>query len=222
LSERAAVAWSGGKDSALALYEVASSGELEVDCLLTTLTEDYGRVTMHGVRAELLELQAEALGYKLERVYIPANASNQVYEERMREALTRLLHRGVRRHVFGDIFLEDVRRYREEMLARLDIRGVWPLWGRDTGELARRFVALGFRAVVCCVDLEQLGPSYLGREFDTSFLQKLPAAVDPCGERGEFHTFVYDGPGFKRRISFRRGEMVLRDNRFYYIDLLPL
>lgn len=221
MRRRAAVSWSGGKDGALALYEVISSGDIEVACLLTTLTEGDERVAMHGIRRELIEQQAAALGYALEKVYIPNGAANRVYEERMGEAYEGLARKGIRSHIFGDIFLEDIRAYRERNLARLGLVGLWPLWAKDTRELAQRFLQLGFSAIVCCVDSQRLGRSYVGRRYDMRFLEELPGGVDPCGERGEFHTFVYDGPLFRRPIGFRPGEVSLKNDRFYYIDLLP-
>jgi uncharacterized protein (TIGR00290 family) len=221
MAEKVAIAWSGGKDSSLSLFEVLQQEGVEVACLLTTLTEGYDRITMHGVRRQLVELQARALGLRLEKVYIPAHAPNEVYEQRMGEALLALKGKGVRTHVFGDIFLEDVRAYRERQLERLGLDGLWPLWGRNTRELAELFIRLGFRAVVCCVDLSLLPKELAGRAFDRAFLDDLPKAADPCGERGEFHTFVYDGPIFRRPVNFRLGEVVIREGRFCYVDLLP-
>ncbi len=210
--------WSGGKDSALALYEL---GVGRVAALLTTVTADYGRISMHGVREVLLERQAEALGLPLEKVFLSTRSSHEEYQARMAAALAGWNERGVQRVAFGDLFLEDVRRYREENLGRAGLEALFPLWGRETAALARRFIALGFRAVVTCVDSHSLGAEFAGRKFDARFLAGLPAGVDPCGERGEFHTFVWDGPLFRRPVAHRLGEVVLREGRFYYCDLLP-
>src|SRR5579875_526433 len=219
--DKVAVSWSGGKDCTMALYKIMLSKNYDIAYLLTTITEDFDRVTMHGVRRQLIELQAKSLGFELKKVYIPAYAKNEVYEEKMKEDTIDLLSKGIRKHVFGDIFLEDVRQYREKNLKKLGIEGIWPLWNLDTRELAREFIKLGFKAIVCCVDGKVLGENFVGMEFDEYFLSILPNSVDPCGERGEFHTFVYDGPIFKERIEFELGQKVFRDNRFYYIDLIP-
>ena len=214
--------WSGGKDCAMTLQKLRQKGEHEVAALLTTLTRDYDRICMHGVRSSLLDKQAEALGLPLEKIFISKNASNDEYEQRMRETLEKHRADGVEAVVFGDIFLEDLRVYREERLAQIGMKAVFPIWKRDTAELACSFVNLGFKAIVTCADSNLLGRSLVGRPFDEQFLSTLPAAVDPCGENGEFHTFVYDGPIFRRRIPHEIGEVVLRDNGFYYCDLVPV
>ena len=216
------VAFSGGKDSSLALHTVLNEGH-NVTRLLTTVTEGYDRVSIHGVRRELLRLQAASIGIPLYEVFIPQGCTNEEYERRMAEAMEEL--KGIDPDmvvVFGDIFLEDVRRYREERLMKGGWRGHFPLWGRDTGELAREFLSLGFRAVVVSVDGEQLSGEFVGREYDGRFLEDLPPGVDPCGERGEFHTFVYDGPIFSKPINFRLGRRVVREGRFHYVDLTPV
>jgi len=215
------VSWSSGKDSALALYEVLQGGEYEVSALLTTVTEAYDRISMHGVRNVFLEQQAHSLGFPLERVLISKDASNEEYESRMHRLLSIYQHAGVRSVAFGDIFLEDVRNYREGNLAKLGMNGLFPLWKRDTHELVRSFIHLGFKAVVTCVDTNALGRQFVGRHIDEQFLSDLPSGVDPCGENGEYHSFVYDGPLFRERIRFTTGEVVLRENRFAYMDLLP-
>lgn len=215
----AVVLWSGGKDSALALQLAAR--ELDVRGLLTTVTEGYERISMHGVRVALLERQAAALGYPLEVVRIPACCANSDYEERMGAALDRQRRAGVRRVVCGDLFLEDVRRYREDRLFGAGLEGVYPLWGWPTPALAREVIAQGYRAVLCCVDTRVLGLEYAGRLYDEQLLADLPAGVDPAGERGEMHTFVFDGPTFRHGVPFRVGERVLRDERFGYVELLP-
>jgi uncharacterized protein (TIGR00290 family) len=221
LKEKVVFTWSGGKDSAMALYELQRTGRHEVAALLTTVTEDYGRVSMHGVRSVLLERQAESLGIPLEKVHITKESTNAEYGEKMRETLERYRQQGVLSVVFGDIFLEDLRRYREENLSKAGMKGVFPIWKRDTAGLAREFMALGFGAVITCVDSEALGGGFSGRAYDEEFLSELPSSVDPCGENGEFHSFVYDGPIFRERIGFQRGEVVLRDNRFFFCDLVP-
>lgn len=215
------LSWSSGKDSALALHVLRASGELEVAALLTTLTEPYNRVSMHGVRRELLEAQAAALGLPLEPVWIRPGASNADYETQLHAALAGWRARGTAAVAFGDLFLEDVRRYREDSLARAGLAALFPLWGRPTHALAREMLRLGLRAVVTCVDTQALDGSFAGREYDEAFLADLPAGVDPCGENGEFHTFVYAGPEFSQVVAFRLGERVLREERFMYADLLP-
>jgi len=220
--EKVLLTWSGGKDSAMALHELKASGAYEVLALLTTVTEQYDRVSMHGVRTSLLERQAESLGLPVEKVYIGADASNEEYEARMRDKLVYYQARGVASVAFGDLFLADVRQYREENLSRVGMKGLFPLWGRHTSEVARSFIGLGFKAVVTCVDSSQLDGAFVGREFDERFLAELPPTVDPCGENGEFHTFVYNGPLFRGAIPYKRGEIVLRDSRFYYCDLTPI
>lgn len=219
--EKAVLSWSGGKDSALCLYELRQSGAWEVVGLLTTVTEDYGRVSMHGVRNALLAMQADALGLPLVRVSIPADCSNEDYERRMQEVLEQEAAVGVSSVAFGDIFLEDLRRYRESRLQEVSLKAVFPLWKRETRELARSFVGLGFKAVVTCVDSSALDGRFAGRDFDESFLRDLPEGVDPCGENGEFHSFVWDGPIFARPVPIRRGKVVVREGRFWFCDLLP-
>jgi uncharacterized protein (TIGR00290 family) len=219
---RVIVCWSGGKDSALALYEIQKAGDYEITALLTTITEEYDRVSMHGVRRELIERQAKLLGLPLEKVYIPKDSSNKDYEDRMAEMLSKYHRDGVETVAFGDIFLADVRRYREENLSKAGMKAAFPLWGRDTDELAGMFVGEGFKGVVTCVDSQFLDRRYVGRFFDKRFLAELPQGVDPCGENGEFHSFVYDGPIFRGRVPFRRGKIVMREKRFCYCDLVPV
>ncbi len=219
--ERVVLLWSGGKDSALALYELRRAGKYEVAALLTTVTEEYDRVSMHGVRRLLLERQAASVGLPLTQVRIPRNCSNEEYASRMASTCEELKGIGLHTAASGDIFLEDVRRYREGQLAEAGMRGVFPLWGRESAQLARTFVAAGFAAVTVCVDAQALDKEWAGRAFDARFLADLPRGVDPCGENGEFHTFVSNGPIFTERIAWVRGEVVLRDDRFYYCDLLP-
>jgi uncharacterized protein (TIGR00290 family) len=215
------LSWSGGKDSSLALHALRADPAVTVVGLLTTVTADYDRISMHGVRRSLLEKQAAAVELPLHLVEIAAGSANDSYEQRMHVALSGLQSGGVETVAFGDLFLEDVRHYREEMTNRLGMSAIFPLWGRDTAGLAREFIALGFRAVTTCVDTHQLDASFAGRWFDASFLADLPPAVDPCGEKGEFHTFVTDGPVLTHPVPIRVGELQLRDDRFQYCDLLP-
>jgi len=220
MTEKALFTWSGGKDSVMALYELQKAGGYEISALLTTITADYDRVSMHGVRRSLLEQQADSLGYPLEEVLISKDAPNEEYEAKMKETLGKYRKAGVNTVVFGDIFLEDIRKYREENICSIGMKAIFPIWERDTTELARAFVDLDFKAVVTCVDSQFLGKEFVGRPFDERFLSELPSNVDPCGENGEFHSFVYDGPLCRQSIAFRLGEVVLRDNRFYFCDLI--
>lgn len=220
MTERVLFSWSGGKDSALSLYELLRDGNYEVVALLTTVTQGYNRVSMHGVRWELVVAQADLLGYPVERVMIPQNASNAEYESRMCEALSRYL--GAGGVVFGDIFLEDIRKYREQLLARLGMKCIFPLWNRDSLELAETFIDTGFQAVITCIDSFKLCGSFVGSTFDRNFLSSLPPHVDPCGENGEFHSFVFDGPIFRRGVEYMLGSVVTRDCRFYYRDIIPM
>ena len=221
MREKVIVAWSGGKDSALALYEILKSGGFDVDKLLTTVTQDYDRISIHGVRRVLLEQQANALGFPLEKMFISKGASDAEYESVLLKVLERQRDNGVSSVVFGDIFLEDVRKYREKLLMKVGMNGLFPLWKRDTKKLAQTFIDLGFKAVITSIDSNVLGKDFVGRDYDEKFLSDLPASVDPCGENGEFHSFVYDGPLFHERVLFKKGEIVLRENRFFYCDLIP-
>jgi uncharacterized protein (TIGR00290 family) len=220
MSEKVVVAWSGGKDSALALYEVLNSGSYEVLELLTTVAKDQDRISIHGVRRVLLEQQAQALRLPLEELFLPKGASNAEYEAELLKTLQRHRDNGVSSVVFGDLFLADIRKYRDHILAKAGLKGVFPLWKKDTKQLARVFITLGFKAVITSVDSTVLGKAFAGREYDEMFLSDLPVSVDPCGENGEFHTFVYDGPIFSEKVDFKKGELALRDNRFYTCDLL--
>jgi uncharacterized protein (TIGR00290 family) len=219
--EKIALAWSGGKDSTLALHEIRRDPAFEVTCLLTTIIRDYDRISMHGVRVSLLEQQASALGYPLAPVFISKNASDAEYEAAMKEALEALKQKGVTGVAFGDIFLEDLRKYREQNLARIGMKAIFPLWKRNTSEMARAFIGLGFRAVITCVDSQVLDKSFAGRAFDEKLLSELPPGIDPCGENGEFHSFVFAGPIFRQQLNIIMGETLFRDNRFYFCDFLP-
>jgi len=205
----------------MALREVLARPEYEVIALLTTVTEDYDRISMHGVRRTLLKQQAEALRLPLEEIGISKRSSNEEYEFKMGQVLRRYRKAGVTSVVFGDISLEDLKQYRENNLAKIEMKAIFPLWKRDSRELVQRFIGSGFRAVVVCVDIQALDPRFAGREIDESFVRDLPETVDVCGENGEYHSFVYDGPIFKTKIEHARGEVVLRDGRFCYCDLLP-
>ncbi len=220
VAERTLVSWSGGKDSALALHRVLADGAVRVDGLLTTVTDEYDRISMHGVRRALLEVQASAIGLPLEVVRIPPACSNADYEVATSAALAGYASRGGQAIVFGDLYLADIRVYRERLLAPLTLAPRFPLWLEDTTALARRFVALGFRAVLVCVDPKQLDPRFAGRAYDDALLDELPADVDPCGENGEFHTYVHDGPIFRRPVPIIAGEIVERGG-FVFADLLP-
>ena len=212
--------WSGGKDSAMALHALLQREDVRIVALLTTVTETYDRISMHGVRRELLERQAESIGLPLETVLVPPQCSNPVYEARMEEALRIYLGQGVRKVAFGDIFLEDLRAYREKNLARIGMTALFPIWKRDTRELARSFLGDRFRAFTVCIDPRVLAPGFVGRELNGCFFNDLPPDADPCGENGEFHTFVFDGPIFRSPIPVRTGEVVTRDGSVF-CDLLP-
>lgn len=214
-----ALSWSGGKDSAMALWVLREELGVEPAALLTTITEDYDRISMHAVRRELLRAQAQATGVELVEIEIPAACVNETYEERMAQALARPPLDRAGTIAFADLFLADVRAYREERLASGGRTGLFPLWGRDTAALAQQFIEAGFEATLVCVDPSQLDPSFVGRPFDEALLEDLPAGVDPCGENGEFHTFVHAGPIFDAKIEVEPGETVMREG-FAFKDLL--
>ena len=216
---KAYISWSSGKDSAYALHEARSLGLAEVVGAITTISEAYDRVAMHGVRASLLDRQMAALGIPSVRVMLPTPCSNEIYEARFGEACERLRAEGVRHIVFGDLYLEDIRAYRERQLAALGMTGIFPLWRRDTPSLARAMLASGLIAHLTCVDPRRLDASFAGREFDDRLLEDLPPGVDPCGENGEFHTVVSAGPMFAAPIAVRVGEVVERDG-FVFADVL--
>ncbi len=218
MTEPVLVCWSGGKDSALALQAVLADPALRVAGLVTTVTEGPERVSLHGVRWDLVRRQADALGLPIEVVRIRPDAAEDEYEALMRRLLERYKEAGVLRCVFGDVFLAEVRDRRERNLAKVGMRGLYPVWGRESRSLAREFVESGFRAILACVDSKQLAPSFGGREFDAALLADFPPGVDPCGENGEFHTFVYDGPIFRRPVPVVRGETVERKG-FWFFDL---
>jgi len=212
------MSWSGGKDSCLALYEIQQSRQYKIAALLTTITRDYDRISMHGVRRELLEAQAASLGIPLHPVGISKGATNAEYEVKFIEACAD--YPSIDSIVFGDLFLEDVKQYRDDFLGKHNLRGMYPVWLRDTSEFVKNFIALGFKAIVTCTNANVLGPAFVGRLIDDAFLFDLPAEVDPCGEYGEFHTFVFDGPNFKQPIAYAKGEIVEREG-FWFCDLVP-
>jgi len=214
------VSWSGGKDSCMVLREIQRSPDLRVEALLTTITRDYDRISMHGVRRILLERQAVSLRVPLHQILISKGASNVEYETKIGEAFAIYRERGIDTVAFGDLFLEEIRAYRERLLTRHAMLGMYPVWKRDTLALIREFISLGFKTAVVCVDPAQLHPSFLGRLIDEDFLSQLPPGVDPCGENGEFHTFVFDGPIFSDPVKFGFGEKVCRDS-FWFCDLVP-
>lgn len=229
--------WSGGKDSSLALYYILKEKNINVSSLLTTVSSQFERISMHGVRRELLYAQAQSIGIPIKEILLPETPSMSKYDEIMNEAMIELKKQEVTHSIFGDIFLEDLKKYREERLNSVGLKGVFPLWKRNTTELIHEFIDLGFKTVVACANAE-LGDDFTGRVIDKDFLKDLPPSVDPCGENGEFHTFVFDGPIFKQPIDYVLGEKICKkfpapknaddscttDNRessFYYCDLLP-
>ena len=214
------MSWSGGKDSLMALREILQSLDYRVAALVTTVMEDHERVQIQHIRRALIERQAASLGVPLRCIYIPKNATNDEYERRLAEALATYRAEGIEEIAFGDLFLADIRAYREAFLARTRMRGFFPLWQRETGSLIREFIALGYKAIVTSVDAKKLDRTFAGRMIDNDFLDALPPHVDSCGERGEFHTFVYGGPLFKNEIRFRVGEVSASDEH-YFCDLLP-
>lgn len=218
MSGRAWLSWSSGKDAAWALHEIRRSGEYEISGALTTVTENFGRVSMHGVREEILNAQCAAAGLSQKIVRIPFPCPNEVYEARMRTVLEEAKREGVTHIIFGDLFLEDIRRYREERMRESGITPIFPLWGRPTDRLAREMIAGGLEARLACIDPKTMPKNFAGRAFDAALLHELPEGVDPCGERGEFHTCVLAGPMFSRRIEVKAGEATERDG-FVFADL---
>jgi uncharacterized protein (TIGR00290 family) len=216
---KAVVAWSSGKDCAWALHAVRTAGRVDIVGLLTTVTGTFDRVSMHGVRSEILQAQAAALGLPVRRVSIPYPCPNEVYEREMTRALAALAGEGVSQVIFGDLFLADVRAYREQRMAGTGLSPVFPLWGRDTGRLAQEMVSGGVDATIVCLDPRRLPAKFAGRKFDARLLSELPGDVDPCGERGEFHTCITGGPMFDRALDVRPGAVVERDG-FVFADLV--
>jgi len=219
--ERIALSWSGGKDSTMAAYHLLASQKYEIATLLTTVTEEFERISMHGVRRELLERQARSLGIALRTVMIPKECTNEIYEARMRTALEDFKAQGISKVAFGDLFLADLKQYRDERLAQMQMSGLYPIWMRDTDELVRTFIGLGFKAFLTCVDTEAIDASFAGRQINQQLLEDLPETADPCGEYGEYHSFVYAGPIFAQPIDCKAGEIVRRTPRFNYCDIVP-
>jgi uncharacterized protein (TIGR00290 family) len=221
VKEKVVLAWSGGKDSAMALHALLTSGQYEVVSLLTTICEQYERISHHGVRVELLKQQASALGIPLHELYLHQTiCSMEDYEAVMEKVTLEYKEKGVLTVAFGDIFLQDLREYRERNLAKVGAKAIFPIWHRDTTEIVRTFIDLGFKAYLTCVDGEKLGREFAGRSIDADLIRDLPNGVDPCGENGEYHSFVYDGPIFQGSIDLSVGEVVPRDVR-YFADLVP-
>jgi uncharacterized protein (TIGR00290 family) len=247
VKEQIIFSWSGGKDSAMCLYGILNDREYDVMCLLTNISEPYQRISMHGVRVELLHAQADSIGLPLVKMQVPETPTMEVYERVMNTTMTGLKTQGATGAVYGDIFLADLRKYRESQMAELNLKAIFPLWGKPTSELIREFIDLGFKAVITCVNEMYLDKSFAGRILDIDCINDLPENVDPCGENGEYHTFVFDGPIFKRPISFIKGDIVYKkyssstesavsnngsdpdntnanspfENGFWYCDLLP-
>lgn len=226
---KAVMNWSGGKDSAFALHKVLQGNEFEVKYLLTTVNSHWQRISMHGVRRELLQKQAEVIGIELIEVLLPEMPSMEDYEAEMTKTLDFLLEQGITHSIFGDIFLQDLREYRENKLKEKGLTGVFPLWQIPTSQLVTEFIEQNFKTITVCVDATKLDQNFCGRVIDQSFVDDLPKEVDVCGENGEFHTFVFDAPFFKKMIEFTKGETVFRDyksenirSEFYYCDLLPI
>ena len=218
--EKVIVSWSSGKDSALALYEVMNNPEVQLVGLLTTINEDSSQVSMHHIDQALVEQQAASIGLPLEVIYFNPNDSYENYEISMRDVLSRYQHEGVTAVVSGDIFLEELRARREQNLARIGLRAVFPLWDLDTQDLLAKFIHLGFKAVITSVDSELLDEVYLGKLIDSQFYKSLPKEVDPCGEQGEYHSFVFDGPIFQMPVQYTMGEVKTHEDRYFYCDLI--
>ena len=240
--KKAFLNWSSGKDAAYALYLLQQEHEYKIESLVTTINSQIDRVSMHGIRTQLLEQQSESIGISLKKIFLKGNVSMTEYNRIMEKETSEIKNEGISYSVFGDIFLEDLREYREQQLQKAGLKAVFPLWKMNTGKLMEDFIAAGFKAITVSVNAGLLDKSFCGREIDAQFLKDLPAGVDPAGENGEFHSFVFDGPIFSKPITFKKGEIVERffepvrdqndncfkeetagwDTRFYYCDLLPL
>lgn len=221
MPEKAVMSWSGGKDCCYALHLLNNDNSTRIELLMTTLTSNFKRISMHGVREELLDRQAASLGLALKKIHLPPFPDNRIYERRMRAALKDLKDQKFTKVHFADLFLQDIKTYRENMMANSGLAADFPIWGRDSVKLARDFIDSGFKAIVTCIDQRKLDKSFAGRKFDISFLEDLPENIDPCGEYGEFHTFVYAGPSFQNEVKFNIGKIVLKDQHFYFCDLIP-
>lgn len=234
--------WSSGKDSALALYKILQQKEYEIGTFLTNVNQDFSRISMHGLHEALLDAQVKSIGLPLQKLYFPAEVTMELYDRKMHETISGLKAEGYDYAVFGDIFLEDLRAYRDEKLAEVNVQGIYPIWKKESRQLIQEFLDLGFKAITVCVNAKLLGEEFVGRVIDKQFIEDLPANVDACGENGEFHIFVFDGPIFSKPIDFKIGEKVLRsytlhdedqdnchqdseeqknyDTSFWYCDLL--
>lgn len=238
---KAVLNWSGGKDSAFTLYKVMQKSDYEITYLITTVSKEFGRIIQHGVREALLDLQSESIGIPVQKLYMPSNPDMESYNNLMRDTMKSLKEEEIKTLIFGDIFLEDIRKYREEKVSEVLMEAAFPIWNYSTKELLDEFINLGFKAVVVCVNQNYLDKSFAGREIDKSFINDLPENVDPCGENGEYHSFVYDGPIFKYPIKFNKGEIIKKtytsskteesekdkyekvpEKVFWYSDLLPV
>ena len=239
--KKAYLNWSSGKDSALALYRILQQKEYKIETLLTNVNKDFSRVSMHGLHESILDAQSESLNIPLQKLYFPAEVTMDIYNEKMYKTVSGLKSQGFDFAVFGDIFLEDLKSYRDSKLSEVDVQGVYPLWNQNSQDLIHEFLGLGFKAITVCVNASLLGEEFVGRIIDEQFLKDLPTDVDVCGENGEFHTFVFDGPIFSKPIDFKVGEKVLRsytlhdknedncyqasddiknyDTSFWYVDL---
>ena len=212
--------WSGGKDSSLTLQKIREEGRYEVISLLTTFDDGVRRISTHGVRCSLLNKQSEALGIPCKKVYIPQDCDNTNYELLMQKALLEFKANGITKLAFGDLFLEEIRNYRDRMLAEINMNAIYPIWGSHTGGLAMNFINKGFFATLVCVDSLKLDSSYAGQKFNNALLDQFPSGIDPCGENGEFHTFVHDGPIFNQPVDCSPGK-VLKRGQYFFADLLP-
>jgi len=229
--KKAIFCWSGGKDSAMALHRVQEQKEFEIVSLLTTVNKNFGRIVMHGVREELLDAQAASIGLPLKKIYI-SEGTNQEYENLMDGAMETFRNEGVFHVIFGDIFLEDLRAYRERNLEKAGMKGIFPLWKENTTKLIHEFISAGFQTITCCVDEKHIGKEFAGKIIDKDFIAALPKTTDPCGENGEFHTFAFNGPVFRNKIQFTKGEVVrktyssknengeMTEYGFWYCDLV--
>ena len=225
MKKQAIFNWSGGKDSAMALYQVQQEGILDINCLMTSVNANSERISMHGVRNELLESQAKSLGLPLKKLFLPESSEMEVYEKYLFEIMNQFKAEGIQYSIFGDIFLEDLKLYREKQLQKVNMQGVFPLWKKDTKYLIEYFIELGFKTILTAIDESKLNKEFAGRIIDKDFLKDLPKDVDPCGENGEFHTFVFDGPNFKQAITFEIGEIIHKkyaynkEYGFWFCDL---
>lgn len=219
MKEKITISWSGGKDCTLALHEISNSQQFTVHSLHTSFNEDTKRVGLHGVRQKLIEAQAHSLGITLDKILIPSAKNHDAYEAVMSKYYQSLASKGIRKVVFGDIFLEDLKTYREKMLAAHSLEGIFPLWKIESRQVAERFIQSGFKAIICSADSKYFDEKDLGRDYDLNFVNSLPGEVDPCGENGEFHTFVYDGPIFKSRVPFQRKQVEAKE--YNYTVTLP-